>query len=243
MYIASITTNIGKSYWKTPAKWFYYHLLDADWASNACNWQWVAGAFSKKKYYANQENINKFCDTDQSGTFLDTAYENLSQMPIPKVLRATEMPELKTVLPEQEKFEIDNSKSTFIYNFYNLDPLWHKEKENTNRILLLEPTHFEKYPVSSKAIDFMLKLAENIDGIKVFVGEFDEFIAEHNLSEVYFKEHPTNLHYKGNKENREWMFAEVTDVSGSFFRYWRKCEKLLKFQLSKINKAKKSKSV
>ncbi len=238
MYIAFLTTNIGKSYWKVPAKWFYYHLLDADWASNACSWQWVAGAFSKKKYYANQENINKFCETDQNGTFLDTDYSNLPLMPIPKVLRETQLPELKTVLPEVDKFEIDGSKPTFIYNFYNLDPLWNKDKTDANRILLLEPSHFEKYPVSSKVIDFMLKLAENIDGIRTFVGEFDELSAEYNLSEVHFKEHPTNLHYKGTKENRDWMFAEVTDVSGSFFRYWRKCEKLLKSQLSKINKEK-----
>jgi deoxyribodipyrimidine photo-lyase len=239
MYIASIATNIGKSHWNIPAKWFYYHLLDADWASNACSWQWVAGAFSKKKYYANQENINKFCDTDQSGTFLDTAYENLPEMPIPKVLKETEIPELKTVLPEVERFEIDNSKPTFIYNFYNLDPFWHKGETGVNRILLLEPSHFEKYPVSSKAIDFLLKLAENIDGIRTYVGEFDELVTEYTLSEIHFKEHPTNLHYKGNKENRDWMFPEVTDVSGSFFRYWRKCEKLLKLQINKIKKESK----
>ena len=29
MYIASITTNIAKTHWKIPAKWMYYHLLDA----------------------------------------------------------------------------------------------------------------------------------------------------------------------------------------------------------------------
>ena len=43
MYIASITCNIGQIHWKIPAKWMYYHLLDADWASNALSWQWVAG--------------------------------------------------------------------------------------------------------------------------------------------------------------------------------------------------------
>ncbi|MCB0847212.1 MAG: deoxyribodipyrimidine photolyase, partial [Bacteroidetes bacterium] len=35
MYIASMACNMGKSHWKVPAKWMYYHLLDGDWASNA----------------------------------------------------------------------------------------------------------------------------------------------------------------------------------------------------------------
>ncbi|MBD0777611.1 hypothetical protein HPE56_07385 [Maribacter sp. ANRC-HE7] len=70
MYVASLACNIAKSHWKFPAHWMYYHLLDADWASNALSWQWVAGANSNKKYVANQENVNKYCHTDQRGTAL-----------------------------------------------------------------------------------------------------------------------------------------------------------------------------
>ena len=47
MYVASIACNVGRSYWLAPAKWMYYYLLDADWASNALSWQWVAGSFSQ----------------------------------------------------------------------------------------------------------------------------------------------------------------------------------------------------
>jgi len=65
MYTASVACNIGRYHWREPARWMYYHLLDADWASNACSWQWVAGAFSQKKYFANQENINKYAGTNQ----------------------------------------------------------------------------------------------------------------------------------------------------------------------------------
>ena len=57
MYIAAICCNNGKSHWKLPAKWMYYHLKDGDLASNSLSWQWVAGANSNKKYIANQENI------------------------------------------------------------------------------------------------------------------------------------------------------------------------------------------
>ena len=44
MYTASLVCNIAKSHWKNPSQWMYYHLLDGDWASNSCSWQWVAGA-------------------------------------------------------------------------------------------------------------------------------------------------------------------------------------------------------
>ena len=81
MYIASIVCNIAKSHWKLPSKWFYYYLLDGDLASNNLSWQWVCGANSSKKYYANQENINKFCFTKQKNTFLDKkAMRNLFQV-------------------------------------------------------------------------------------------------------------------------------------------------------------------
>ena len=60
MYLSSIICNIGKAHWLNPSKWMYNHLLDGDIASNNCSWQWVAGAFSSKKYYCNQENINKW---------------------------------------------------------------------------------------------------------------------------------------------------------------------------------------
>ena len=78
LYLAALTCNIGKSHWLHPAKWMYYHLLDGDWASNACSWQWVAGANSSKKYYANQENINKYTASKQRNTYLDTSYEAVS---------------------------------------------------------------------------------------------------------------------------------------------------------------------
>jgi deoxyribodipyrimidine photo-lyase len=227
MYIASIVCNIGKSAWKLPAQWLYYHLLDADWASNACSWQWTAAAFSGKKYYANQENINKYCCTNQGGSFLDVPYEDFSNLEIPDVLKELETPILQTRLPEKKANTVDGSLPTLIYNFYNLDPFW-KTDVQANRILLLEPSHFAKYPVAEKTIDFVLKLAENIEGIQIFTGEFGELKTEHGLSEIYYKEHPTNLHYTGTREDRDWMFPEVRGYFSSFFGYWKSCEKIIK---------------
>lgn len=225
MYVASIACNVGGSHWKTPAKWLYYHLLDGDLASNTLSWQWVSGAFSSKKYYANQDNINKYCNTDQKGTFLDVGYEEFDSMQIPDELLETCIPELKTNLPEPAEIKIDILKPTLIYNSCNLDPDW-KKQEEVNRVLLLEPSHFEKYPVSDKTISFILSLAENIDGIQVFTGEFKDLVNRYELKEVFFKEHPANKHYKGTWENRDWMF-DVQGYYPSFFIFWKQCEKQL----------------
>ena len=86
MYVASVACNIAQSHWLTPARWMYYHLLDGDWASNALSWQWVAGSNANKKYYANQDNINKYFNSSQKQTFLDVDYEQFSTLAIPEVL-------------------------------------------------------------------------------------------------------------------------------------------------------------
>ncbi|MEM9896591.1 MAG: FAD-binding domain-containing protein, partial [Bacteroidota bacterium] len=122
MYIAMISCNVGGSHWEVPARWMYYHLHDGDWASNALSWQWVSGANAGKEYYANQQNINKYCYTRQKGTFLDVEYEAFDGMEIPEVLQETISPDLKTPLPEKEEIDVDPSKPTLIYNWYNLDP-------------------------------------------------------------------------------------------------------------------------
>ena len=225
MYIASIACNVGKSHWRVPARWMYYHLLDGDWASNALSWQWVSGANAGKEYYANQGNINKYCYTSQKGTFLDVDYSEFENMDIPEVLKDTIVPELKTPLPESDELSIDIKKPTLIYNFYNLDPTWHQNKD-VNRVLLLEPSVFEKYPVSQNSIDFMMGLAENIEGIQVFVGEYDTLLEEYTINDVTYKEHPLN-NYSGLEEPRDWMFG-VTGYYRSFFAFWKKCKKELK---------------
>ena len=89
MYTAFLTANLAGAHWKLPAQWMYAHLLDGDWGSNALSWQWVAGTFSNKKYIANQENINRYTNTNQGGTFLDVDYETLAEEPVPEVLKPT----------------------------------------------------------------------------------------------------------------------------------------------------------
>ena len=220
MYTASLVCNIAKSHWLHPSKWMYYHLLDGDWASNTCSWQWVAGANSTKKYYANQENINKFTFSNQTNTYLDKSYEVLENLETPVSLRLTGMFMPEVYLPEATTLEIDTALPTFIYNYYNLDPLWHRE-ETGNRILLIEPAFFLQYPVSKRCIDFMLALCKNISGIQVFKGSFQSLTETYSVENIYYKEHPLNIGYKGTREPRDWISNTVTEYYSSFFGYWK----------------------
>tara|TARA_B110000037_G_scaffold188288_1_gene219586 strand:+ start:106524 stop:107612 length:1089 start_codon:yes stop_codon:yes gene_type:complete len=225
MYISAMTCNMSKSHWLLPAKWMYYHLFDGDWASNALSWQWVAGTNSNKKYYANQENINKYCHTSQEGTFLDIPYEAFEHLAIPSALKQTILPQFKTNLPIKGALRIDPTLPTYIYTSYNLDPLW-GTAINANRVLLLEPSQFEQYPISDKVLQFIIDLSKNINGIQIYITEFERFKIDYNPVDIHYKEHPLNAHFSGTRHERDWMFKVEGDYR-SFFAFWKKCKREL----------------
>jgi deoxyribodipyrimidine photo-lyase len=205
----------------------YYHLLDGDLASNSCSWQWVAGSFSSKKYYCNQENINKYTSSNQRHTFLDDSYEHIATMPVPKALEAITTLGLKTNLPQTPVPKLDTSKPTVLYNSYNLDPLW-RANEPVNRVLILEPSHFNKYPVSEKVMDFIIALSKNIDGIVIYAGEVNALTKQYENADLTIsntfisKEHPAFEYYPGIKDSRDWMFPTTQGYYPSFFSFWKK---------------------
>ena len=233
MYTASLVCNIAKAHWLQPSKWMYYHLLDGDIASNNCSWQWIAAAFASKKYYFNQENVNKYSFSNQQNTSIDKRYEEIISMPVPYTLKPTIDLSLQTKLPVTEIPALDINKPTLIYNSYNLDMKWRKD-EDVNRVLLLEPSHFKKYPVSENVIKFIIDLSKNIDGIVLCTAEIADILNLYKNSSsldtgwIISKEHPAFTYYPGIKDSRDWMFSEVNGYYNSFFSYWKKCEKFLK---------------
>lgn len=224
MYLASVCCNIAHCHWSEPAKWLYSNLLDGDLASNHLSWQWVAGSFSSKKYFANQDNLNKYFGGNQKNTFLDVDYSEFDTLKTPNILKETEKFELKTSLDHIERDDFLNEK-TLLFNYYNLDFSWH-ENEPFQRVLLLEPSFFEKYPVSQKVLNFALDLSKNISNLKIFVGEFPGLNQIISTGNIYYKEHPTNLHYLGTKENRRSL-STLEGNFPSFFNYWKKIKKEL----------------
>ncbi len=222
MYTAALACNIGRAHWYQPARWMYYHLLDADWASNALSWQWVAGSNSRKTYLANQENISKYCHSNQQESYLNKPYSELEHMPIPLELQETVLPDLNTSLPDSHPLAIDPNLPTLLYNFYNMDPKWRGDV-SANRVLILEPSVFERYPISNNSLQFLMDLGNNIPDLQTFVGEFSELHAQLGSSAVYFKEHPLNK-YIGHEDPRDWMYP-VNRYYPSFFSYWKACQK------------------
>ena len=209
MYIAAICCNIGKYHWSRPAKWMYANLLDGDLASNHLSWQWVSGTFSNRKYVANQENINKYFNSTQRNTFLDVPYEAFNSLEVPDALRQSNNGIAEIKYPESLSLPALEQKRTLVYNYYNLDPLWY-QGEDVQRILLIEPAIFERYPISQKCMDFAVGLSNNIKGIKIFVGSFAALEAQLNGAEIVFKEHPLNEHYHGTQDNRDWMTSVLS---------------------------------
>ncbi|MDG1901758.1 MAG: FAD-binding domain-containing protein [Bacteroidales bacterium] len=223
MYVASICCNIANSHWLEPAKWMYSNLLDGDLASNHLSWQWVAGSFSNKKYFANQNNINKYFNSFQKNTFLDLDYEAFENITTPTILQENTSFDVSTKLPLVENPILDKNKTSLIYNFYNIDPNWYKNKD-MQRIFLMEPSFFIDNPVSKNVMNFIMKLTKNIKEIKIFIGEFSSLEKYVNTNNLYYKEHPTNNHYKGNQEDREWI-SSIKGYYPSFFGYWKKIKK------------------
>ena len=92
-----------------------------------------------------------------------------------------------------------------------------------NRVLLLEPEHFQKYPLSQNSLEFILAIAQNIEGLQIHVGSFDE-IEKQAGERIVFKEHPFFKHFRGEQDSRDWLHVEVP-LEKSFFRYWKELRK------------------
>lgn len=227
MWNASLVTNIARCHWWEPSRWMYYHLLDGDLASNSLSWQWVAGAFSSKQYVAHQELLNA-CAPDaqsQKDTFLDIPREDILEMDVPKDLGKMATADLPVFLPEEDAIEL-NDKGLVVFHPWNLDPNYHAG-EDVQKVLIIEPSHFEKFPVSEKVINFIIELArENIKGIHVYVGEFNDLVKDFD-GQIFYQYHKNVEHFTGTKEMQSELFPEVQGYYKNFFSFWKQCQKYL----------------
>ncbi|MCZ2483170.1 deoxyribodipyrimidine photolyase [Aquirufa nivalisilvae] len=214
MYVASLTCNVAHYHWSAPAAWMYYHLLDGDLASNALSWQWCVATFSNKPYYANQENINYYTHGQQKNTMLDCSYEELPHLPVPKLLeeKAEFLP--KKFEPPFQALKINPDLPTFIYTHYTLDPEFHIGEEG-NRIFVMEPSHFKRFPMSPHSIQFILDLAAQIPNLQVYFGEYEDLGIE-----GIFRDHPINAHFRGQREAYPFLAPDLIGDFPSFFSYW-----------------------
>jgi deoxyribodipyrimidine photo-lyase len=220
MWTAMLCCAVGQTYWKQPSRWLYYHLLDGDIASNTLSWQWIAGTARQEPYIANQENLNHYSRTNQSGTFLDYAYDELRKRPMPQELLERQSFNEVTDLPETAIPELPGQ--VLLYHPWSLDPQWHADSKQ-RRIVLLEPSHFVRYPVSQKRRSFIKALAAQIPGAEVVVADFDT-VASRNPNTLFcYKDHPAVIHWKGEMEQGIPLFEtkkRPLQAKTSFSSFW-----------------------
>jgi deoxyribodipyrimidine photo-lyase len=224
MWLAGLICNIAHTKWQKPASWMYYHLLDGDPASNTLSWQWIAGTFSSKRYLPSQENINKYTKTTQNNTFLDLSYEELANIKTPLILDERISENLTWSAPKSHDLKIDKSKPTVLYHSFWLNKNWRSEL-SANRILVLEPSWFAKFPVSQKVTDSILEIAREISGLQIYVGNISELTPQLG-KEVYYMAHPSALGWPGEADQIPLLFPNVPLRSyNSFSSFWKQCEK------------------
>jgi len=224
MWLSGLVCNIAHTHWWQPSLWLYYHLLDGDPASNSLSWQWAASTFGSKQYLPAQANINTYTDSKQRDTYLDKDYSVLADMEIPKELQKRTELDVVWQQPKSDDLKIDKKKPTLLYHSFWLNQEWHKGLD-ANRILVLEPSWFKLWPVSEKVTQFIVDLAREIPGMKIYVGEFDTL----NLGDdTRYKKHQSVVHWQGRGEDVELLFPDVPKRSfNSFTSFWKQCEKFL----------------
>jgi deoxyribodipyrimidine photo-lyase len=224
MWLSGLICNIAHTHWWQPSLWLYYHLLDGDPASNSLSWQWVASTFGSKQYLPAQSNINAYTDSKQRDTYLDNEYSVLADMETPKELQKRIELNLVWQPPQVDDLKIEKEKPTLLYHSFWLNQEWHRSLD-ANRILVLEPSWFELWPVSDKVTQFIISLAREIPGMQVYIGEFDSL----DLGvDIRYKKHQSVTHWKGKGEDVELLFPDVPKKSyNSFTSFWKQCEKFL----------------
>ncbi len=220
MYVASVVCNIAKCDWLSGARWMHHYLLDGDFASNMLSWQWVAGESREKKYYANQENINKYARTNQTGTFLDVSYEQIDKIAIPTELQNKSnfkpredlftQPETKLVRPE----DLEQLKEVGV-----LTPNHCKANWNVPSIFWLPPKYYKKFPISRKVLNFYLKLIQDQNVLGVFLGSAKDL--RKLKTKLHYYQHPFFKDIEGEVHQMEQITTPGNDTYKSFFSYWK----------------------
>ena len=227
MWVASLVCNFGNTSWQAGARWFFYHLLDGDLASNTLSWQWVSGRFNGRRYRFNQQNINKYSAQRQHGTFLDAPYPHLPDISLPDNFGTAVTPILTSQPPLDIRPKADDTNTIFVYHPWMLNPQW-REHQNGRRILLLEPSFFKRYPMSEKRIDFIKQLAENIDNMEIYWQEFASLKELYPTAQFHSVYHPSVEHWKIEFDPLPKMFPTVKGFYKSFFQFWNRCVKIKK---------------
>lgn len=223
MWLAALVCNHAHYHWKQPSQGLYYYLLDGDIASNTLSWQWIAGSFSSKQYLANQENINTYSNTIQRNTVLDTSYEQLADVDISDSWSNSKTFNKSTDLSNIQNLVETEITNTLVYHPWMLDPKWYIDSHQ-RRVLLLDTSHFQKYPISDKRLQFILDLAKNIPELEIYQCD----ISTITFTDCITREHPNIATWELPQEAQKLLLPDLQNTYfKNFFSFWKKAEKIL----------------
>lgn len=224
LWVAGIVCNMAHTHWFEPAKWFHYHLLDGDLASNTLSWQWVAGTFSNKAYVANQDNINRYSSSHQKNSWLDVPYEAFENFPIPAVLAERvrwqshePLPVcLDTLLPGAAIEQLTGSVA--LYSLWHLDPTW--QPRTDRRILFLDTDWHQSWPMSEKRWAMIRYWADVLE-LEIFHGTLADLHQATAGAKVLRREYPACQQWPGTVEPRRWLYPLPDKPFNSFSKFWK----------------------
>lgn len=216
MWVAAITCNMAGTYWKEPARWLHYHLLDGDLASNTLSWQWISGTFSHKQYVANQSNIDKYSKTIQQGSWLDIPYEAFDHFEPPAHLLSRGDVMYEQLLPGLPVTKL--SGPVAMRNLWHLDPHWKSDIEQ--HIVFIDSELAERWPMSAKRWKFIEHWA-SLCNATLMHGTVDQLNAAVENAHVVRTEYPACEHWPGEVEERDWLYPMPPNTFNSFSQYFK----------------------
>ncbi len=226
MWTASVASNIAQTHWYNPSRWMYYHLLDGDLASNTLSWQWIVGSFSHKKYYANQENLNKYAQSKQTDTFLNINYDDFDTLEIPEALKERTKLSLSNNFPDSSTGAItENDQDILLYSIWNLDPTWRADHSG-RRILWIDPDMHKDFPLSPNRWNFITHWAKQVADLEIFIGSQNELFPQgtENIN-IVTREYPATQAWPGIRDPRDWCYPNTKGYFKNFFSYWKLAQK------------------
>jgi len=216
MWVAAIVCNLAQTHWYEAARFFHYHLLDGDLASNTLSWQWVAGTFSHKQYVANQDNINKYSRSTQHDTWLDLPYDSLPLTTVPVALQDRADFHYKTV-PFGEPIKKLTGKIA-LRSVWHLDPRWQSTVDQ--HIIFVDSKCLSKWPLSPNRVTFIEHWAKQCNA-KITVGTVDQLRDACSEATVVRQEYPACAEWPGNPEPRTWLYPAPEKPMSSFSHFFK----------------------
>ena len=222
MWVAALACNLAKAHWLPMSRWLYYYLLDGDLASNTLSWQWVAGTSVNKRYDCNQALINGCSTTQQTNSFLNIDRSDLHTIPIPEQLQVSVPVQLSLELPAGDTVTSVSGQRVALYHPWHLAPNWRADEVWDRRLLVIEPSHFVRFPVSEQVLQFIIRQAYTLlPELELYVGEVSDIPDLAAATAVHTCAYPAIVHWPIPQDEPPRLFPAVTGYYPSFFKYWQ----------------------